>query len=219
MKIKLISSNFDKHRELIFENFNELSSLNIDLFNYGDFNFPSRIKSLHPRLKGKVPKILGWMYDNKTEYDYYIWCDSKFTIKEGCVSELIRQIKDFDLCLFRHPHRNTISEEYEFVKQKMEAKDGYLLERYEGENMEQQIKDYMSDNEFVDNCLFACGLFVYSKRLIENKEYNILKEWFFHNCFYSVQDQLSLPYLLQKFKTNYTTFDFGIFDNTLTVYN
>ncbi len=27
-----------------------------------------------------------------------------------------------------------------------------------------------------------------------------MKEWFYHNCIWSVQDQLSLPYLLHKFK-------------------
>jgi hypothetical protein len=217
IKVKLISANF-KHAKFNFENSSELDNLEIDVFNYDDSNFPSRSNSLHPRLKGKIPKMLGWMYDNEKEYDYYVWSDSKFHFKKKCISELVKQIKDFDMCLFKHPHRSRIIDEYNFVKENIKIGNRYLTDRYDGENMEKQMQDYISDKNFNDNCLFACGLFIYSKKLIANKETNLLKEWFFHNVFYSIQDQLSLPYLVQKFKINYTTFDFDIFNNAFTNY-
>ena len=45
-----------------------------------------------------------------------------------------------------------------------------------------------------------------------------MKEWFYHNCLWSVQDQLSLPYLLQKFKTNYKLFKGNVYNNEYTKY-
>jgi hypothetical protein len=219
MNIKLISANFHNHKKLVYQGTDKDVNLNIDFFNYDDTNFPLRNNSLHPRLKGKIPKMLGWMYDNEKEYDYYIWADSKFTITNQGIPELIRQIKNFDICLFKHPHRHTLLSEYNYIIQKMGEGDRYLIDRYNGENLQQQIKDYFSDKDFNDNELFACGLFIYSNRLIKDKEYNLLKEWYFHNSYYSIQDQLSLPYLLQKLKINHTTFNFNIFHNPFVLHN
>ena len=75
------------------------------------------------------------------------------------------------------------------------------------------ITEYLNDKTFKDDTLIAAGAFVYSKKIIENKDYNIMKEWFYHNCKYSIQDQLSLPYLLHKFNINYKIIDENIFES------
>ena len=53
---------------------------------------------------------------------------------------------------------------------------------------------------------------MYNPRIVENKEHNVLKEWFYQNCLYSVQDQLSLPYVLQKFNIQIKFADTSIYD-------
>ena len=172
---------------------------------------------MHPRLKGKIPKMLEWL--SSPGYDYYIWVDSKFTLNNGIIETLINQLGDADLGLFKHSHRDSVQSELEFVNLLIEQGNHYLNSRYVGEHMDKQVSDYLSDETFVDDKLFAAGCFIYSSKLVENTQYNILKEWFFHNNLYSIQDQLSLPYLLHKFKTKYITFDFDLLNTELMNYN
>lgn len=167
-----------------------------------DLNYPTRAKSMHPRLVGKVPKMLGW--ELYPDYDYYVWVDGSFDIvNPNMVSSFLTLIQDKDLLLYSHPSRSCIWDEYEFCSVSMKSGNQYLLDRYEHENMETQYDLYLSNEDFVDDKLFAAGVFMYSKKLVENKEHNVMKEWFYHNCLYSVQDQLSLPYLLWKFNVSY----------------
>lgn len=215
MKIKLISCNYGDHRKVILNNPIEIEKLGVDVVNYDESNTQSRDKSLHPRLKGKIPKMLEW--ENGEDYDYYIWVDSKFTLNEGAITKLMGYIDGYDLCLFPHPHRSTVTEELGFMKQLMKNGDPYLHERYAGEDMELQLSRYFKSG-FLDDKLFACGCFVYSKRLVENKDFNVMKDWFYHNSLYSIQDQLSLPYLLQKHKINYNIYDFDLLSNHLLIH-
>lgn len=213
MGIKLVSCSFGGHRPLIIHNQAELSRLGVEVALYNDDNTTSRQNAMHPRLKGKIPKMLEW--EDDYNYDYYIWVDSKFTLYDGIITKLMDGIGDADLCLFNHPNRSSIASEYEFMSTLMKGGDTYLNERYVGENMRTQYSRYINDKTYVDNKLFACGCFVYSKRLVENTDYNLMKEWFYHNALYSIQDQLSLPYLLNKFNTKYNTYDFNLLGNHL----
>ena len=138
--------------------------------------------------------------------------DSRFTIsKADSIQWLIDQCQNVDIALFVHPSRCSIKDEYNYVRELISTDNQYLLDRYQGEDMQYQYEVYQRDASFVDNRLFACGLFVYSKRLVANRDNNLMKDWFYHNCLYSVQDQLSLPYLLQKHNTIYNTLEGNIF--------
>lgn len=214
-KIKLISCNFGGHRQLILKNPIEMERLGVEFVNYSDTNTESRDKSLLPRLKGKIPKMLEW--EKNGDYDYYIWVDSKFTLNEGAITKLMSCVDGYDLCLFSHPHRSTVKEEFDFMKTLMSRGDSYLIDRYSGENMEYQILKYNEDG-FKDDKLFACGCFVYSKKLVSNKDFNLMKDWFYHNALYSIQDQLSLPFLLQKHNINYNIYDFNLLNNKILIH-
>lgn len=213
-KIKLISASFGDSESISLLNKQSLIDKGVTLAIYNDKNFISRQNSMHSRLKSKIPKMLEWLNDDLS-YDYYIWIDSKFTISGDCLELLLSHINSHDICLFRHPQRTSISSELEFVQKYMQKNSSYLVSRYQGEDMKKQVDTYLADKSFNDNSLFACGCFVYSKNLVKNKNDNLMKEWFFHNTIYSVQDQLSLPYLLHKYNTNYSCFNFGIFDSAL----
>jgi hypothetical protein len=181
--------------------------------NYNDNNFPLRDKSLHPRLKGKIPKMLDWMYDAIA--DYYIWIDAPFEIvSQDFIQNTLNAIGDNDMCLCKHnSNRSSIQQELVYVKQEMQSNNTYLTSRYSGEDMDRQVSIYLQDKSFIDNNLFEMGFFIYSKKLVENKNYNLMTDWFFHNCLYSIQDQLSIPYLLHKHNVKYTTFNFNVFNN------
>jgi hypothetical protein len=181
-----------------------------DIYKLDNSNFHSRKNAMHPRLVGKIPKMLGW--ELYPDYDYYIWIDNSFSIrKETSIEWLINQLGNTEIALFKHPNRSSIKEEFDFMHYQMVRGDQYLIQRYSGEPMEEQISKYYQNESFIDNKLFACGCFVYSQKLVESSQ-NLMKDWFYHNCIWSVQDQLSLPYLLQKYKTNYNTIEKNIFE-------
>jgi hypothetical protein len=175
----------------------------------------SRRSSLAPRMQAKIPKMLG--YELVPGYDFYIWLDSSFTLAHpDAASWLVSACRDHHLVLFRHPCRSSISEELRYILDEMKAGNTYLTERYQQEPLEEQVKLYLSDPDFTDIGLFACGAFVYRRELLEDPAYNILPLWFYHNARYSIQDQLSLPYLISVMSRsglNVGCFTEGIFTN------
>lgn len=216
-KVVIISADFGNNSNFEFIIPEQVNcNFSYEILSFNDKNTRSRNLALHPRTKGKIPKMLQWM---ETEADYYIWLDSKFKIiSQNFINDIIDQIKGYDLVLFNHPNRTSIKNECDFVINGMKNNDRYLLDRYIGEKMEEQVNEYLKDKTFVDNKLFSLGFFVYSKNLIKNRDYNIMTDWFFHNCYWSIQDQLSFPYLLHKHKTNYKVFEFNIFKNEYVKY-
>jgi hypothetical protein len=177
-KVRIVTADFGNHINNFHYNLpNQNSTLyDIDYECLTDKNTPSRHNSLHPRTKGKIPKMLDWV---EHDADYYIWFDSKFkVVNDNFVEEIIQDLGDFDLGLIKHPQRDSIKSELEFMEKEMINKNDYLISRYEGERMKEQVNFYLSDSNFVDNKLFGLGFFIYSKKLVENKGYNIFTDWF-----------------------------------------
>lgn len=171
-----------------------------------------RINAMHPRLRAKMPKMLQW--SDFPGYDYYIWVDSKLRMDNPKAAEsLVKACSDKDACFFRHSARNSIRLELEHVIDNLNNGSQYLIDRYAGEDMAGQVSSYLADSNFVDHSLFECGAFVYSSRVVQNPDLNLFKEWFYHNCIWSVQDQLSLPYLLQKFGVKYGILEGTVYKN------
>ena len=188
---------------------------NIVLNRIDDSTETSREKSMMPRLRVKIPKMLVW--EDHPGYDYYIWMDASFSLlKSNAIERMIDYCIGWDACFFKHPARTSVKQELDFVVELMINDNQYLIERYSGEKMTEQVDFYAKDLTWKDNLLLACGIFIYSKSVVENKEYNLMKEWFYQNCLWSVQDQLSLPYLLHKFKTNFRLFEQSVYSNQYT---
>lgn len=171
-----------------------------------------RIKAMLPRLRGKMPKMVVW--EDHPGYDYYIWMDARFSILDNsAIERIVDQCLNVNACFFKHSGRNSVKQELDFVVSLMNTGNQYLLDRYEGERMTEQVEHYSKDITWIDNILFECGIFIYSKDIVANKEYNVMKEWFYHNCIWSVQDQLSLPYLLHKFGIKYKLLEGNVYSN------
>jgi len=175
-------------------------------------NQADRLNAMHPRLRAKMPKMLQWA--EFPGYDYYIWVDSKLRIDNPKAAEsLVEACSDKDACFFRHSARESIQLELEYVIDRLNNDSQYIIDRYAGEDMAGQVSSYLADPKFIDDSLFECGAFVYSNRAVQNPDLNLFKDWFYHNCIWSVQDQLSLPYLLQKFRVNYGILEGTVYKN------
>jgi len=186
----------------------------IEFFHLTDANYPLRHKALHPRLQAKIPKMLG--YELYPGFDYYIWLDGNFSlVDQNSVMEFVRSCQGLDACFFAHPYRKTVKDEFEFMLSKLNN-DQYLQDRYHNEYIEEQQQMYSKLEGFDNHSLYAFGSFIYNKNLIEKQEFNIFQQWFYHNSRYSVQDQLSFPYLLLKNKDIY---NIGLLTGRITKIN
>lgn len=180
---------------------------------YDDNNFPGRENAMHPRLKSKIPKMLGWRYHKA---DWYVWMDSSVIIKPGVdiPEAILKTAGNNSLCLFKHTQLNRIQDEAQWVKRAVNSGNPYFKDRFEGEPILRQVKTYLADKDFQDNKLFQMTFFAYhySARAIMN-------EWFIQNCLWSVKDQLSFPYVLSKSKKAYSLFRGNAIDNDLFLWN
>lgn len=214
MKVNITTASFSESS--VCKIVSQDTSHDVVISSYDDMTYPSRITALSPRTKGKIPKMLNWKF---VDADYYIWVDSKFNITNPkFVDWMIDKIGDCDIGLFKHYVRSSIRDELDYMMNEMKKGNHYLLSRYIGEPMTEQVNFYLNDESFKDNKLFACGIFIYKKQLV-NRPCNIMNDWLTENIIWSVQDQLSLPYLLHKHNTNLKIFDDHILYNNFVEYN
>lgn len=173
-----------------------------DFICYNDANFPPRTASFTPRMVSKIPKMLGWLLH--PSYDYYIWIDSDMNMnRPDAVAWFIENINSHDVLFFKHPERSSIKDEIDFIKKQVNAGNEKLQKKVLNEPIEKQVEKYLYDDKFIDNVLIAAGAFCYSRDVVKNTEDNFMKAWFFETCFWSIRDQLSLPYVIQKYRVNY----------------
>jgi len=192
-KIAIITANmgnFDKNIDPVEQ------SVKADFFRFIDSNFPPRYQAMTSRFQARIPKMFGWQM--APGYDYYIWVDSSCAIENpDTVDWFMKQGSVTDLAVFKHPDRNTIQEEADFVKKKVGQKDRYLLSRYDNELIDEEMAEIKADKDYVDDKLFASTAFIYHNT---PKVQAMMKEWWYHTSRYHIIDQLGFPYVLNKFK-------------------
>ncbi len=172
---------------------------------YHDKNTPSRHLSMHPRLKAKIPKMLEWKF---IESEWYVWMDSSVRLKsEDPVDEILTTAGSNPLCLFRHSYGNSIKFEADRVLKDLHDNQPYITKRYRGEPIKEQLNHYLSDNSFIDKRLFGMTFFAYHKSIKR-----LMQDWFYENILWSIEDQISFPYVLYKSGIKYSLFD-GFIDS------
>lgn len=143
--------------------------------------------------------------------DWYIWIDSSLRIiTQTLVDDVIAIAGQNPICLFRHHERNSIREEVDYCSRKILEGNSYFINRYAGEPMLGQLQSYCSDSQFRDDALFAMGFFAYHVSAA-----SLMQEWFMHNILWSIQDQVSFPYVLKKSGLGYSLIPGTISSNSL----
>lgn len=169
---------------------------------YRQKTYPSDEENYN-RLIAKLPKMQFYKFVPNV-YDYFIWCDSKFTLEEGWLGYILNLIEEngnSEMIVSLHGERNSILEEFNYMKYYMirYASPG-LVSKYDLAKMEKQIQFYLKDKSFTDNKLYELPLIIYSKDILNKKLF--LEEWYLHNYFFTIQDQLSLPYVIHRYNIN-----------------
>lgn len=159
----------------------------VDYFHFTDKNFPPRSKAMTPRLQARIVKMFSWqMVPN---YNYYLWVDSSCRLNHPeAVKWFLDQCED--IVVFKHPHRNTVQEEADYLKYRLSINCPYITPRYENELIDEQLKE-VDPNQ----TLYASTAFMYRNC---PEVQRVLKEWWYHTSRYHSIDQLSLPWVLSQ---------------------
>lgn len=170
----------------------------VDNVRFRQFMYPAE-KATRNRLIAKLPKMQFYKLLDK-EYDFYIWMDSKFTLLDNWLDGVLKWIELYgqhDLVICQHSERRSIESEYVYMKHHARKKSKNICSKYVLKDMHYQIQDYLSDAGFTDDQLYEAGFLLYSRNILNHKDF--LDAWYAHNYYYTIQDQLSLPYVLQKY--------------------
>jgi len=154
----------------------------------------------YSRLIAKIPKITFYKLVPQN-YDYYIWLDSKFIIYNhwlDYVLWLINKYPDNDIITSSHSERKTIQQELDLMNEQiLKYKTKSFLTKYNLLEIDQQVKLYLKSPKFIDDKLYELTMIIYSSKILGKTDF--LDEWYAHNFFFSIQDQLSFPYLCKKY--------------------
>lgn len=189
MKILVLTANLGK-----FENVKENveQSIEHDFFRFTDENFPPRFNSLTPRLQARIPKMFGWQMC--PGYDIYLWVDSSCILSHpDSIKWFLEHLKGKEVAVFKHPNRDSIQSEADYLKHRLKIKCPYITPRYENELIDEQLKEIKANVDFYDNHLFASTALIYRPTERVKK---MMKDWWYHTSRYHSIDQLSLPYVL-----------------------
>ena len=140
--------------------------------------------SLPPSLSAKIPKFRPDLF---IDTESSVWVDANFRDPENWINSVSKNIlTGCDLALFKHPSRNSVSEEIIASS----AKFKYALIDFISQ------VEYYSGQGFTDTeGLYACGIIA---RNHTSQNVFLGNEWLLQNIIWNTQDQISLPYVLYK---------------------
>jgi hypothetical protein len=137
----------------------------------------------HPRLAAKRPKMMPWLF---TDCDAAVWLDASFEIVNPAFSQWTRDHLNFnDFIVWLHPEgRIDIRQEVEVC---------WFFDKYKDYPLREQLAHYVADGMPENWGLFAGGTVGY--RFTDGAR-GFGERWYAENVKWSIQDQVSLPYLL-----------------------
>lgn len=146
---------------------------------------------MSPRLASKLPKFHSFNY---VDADVAVWLDGSFSIvREGFRDFCMDSLGDHDFVTWAHPDRGQRNCLY--------REAGYCKDwpKYADYPISEQVEHYRSEGMPQDFGLWACGTIVWRNNE-RSKQFGSL--WLAENVRWSIQDQISLPYLVWKHRPN-----------------
>lgn len=159
-------------------------------------------ENMAPRLASKYPKMQPFDF---VDADTVVWLDAAFHVThEGFKDFCLNALGDNHFVVWSHPdraHRNCLFDEATLCQDWVKYRDYPIreqVEHYEAEGMPRGFG------------LWACGTIVW-RNSVEAIEFGRL--WLQENVKWSIQDQISFPYLLWKYPLMFAEFPDHEYDN------
>lgn len=172
---------------------------------FTDENFPPRQNAMTPRMQARIPKMFA--HQLVPDYDVYVWHDASVRfMRRDTLAWLVDKIKQSDIAVFKHPDRETVLEEADYLKERLYLesigkKRKYVLPRYEGEWIDEHLEEVDPNRE-----LLASTVFVYRNF---PRVQQALKEWFYYTSRYHIIDQLGFPEAIKDLRVNVIPDDYS----------
>lgn len=136
------------------------------------------------RLAAKLPKFRPDLF---VKNECSVWLDAACRDPSAWLSHTAGELlSQNDLWAFRHPDRQCIYAEAEKCKD---------WKKYRDWPIDRQILKYKNEGYPVNGGLWACGVIM---RRHSDSIKRFGDEWYLENSMYSIQDQISFPYLLWR---------------------
>lgn len=163
-------------------------------------------KADHPRLAAKRPKMMPWLY---TESGSSVWIDGAFEVRDGRFAAFAREhLARHDFVVWQHPEdRDCLYQEADYCQD---------WPKYSSDPIRQQVRRYR--NEFMPERfgLYAAGTVGMNHT---GKAKCFGRAWWDECNRWSIQDQISLPYLLWCHAMPFGTWDAHEFHNDMLTYH
>ena len=136
------------------------------------------------RRDAKVYKILPFAF--LPNYDFYFWVDSTHTLSTNPVEVIETYLEDSDVAVFKHPERDCIYIEGNFVKQI----------GFDHPNLLEDQLAFYNDMRYPDNN----GLYELPARVQRNTHLTQRMGWMWWEqiCMFSSRDQISFPFVCHQ---------------------
>jgi hypothetical protein len=137
---------------------------------------------LPPRLAAKIPKFRPDLFVTS---EYSVWVDASLRDQTGWLkSASQKSLKFHDFVLFQHPDRSSVADEIIASRQSP---------KYDAAPLENQLAHYVKEGFKDDLGLWACGVIArkHTRNVID-----FGNAWLVENMAWTIQDQISLPYLV-----------------------
>ena len=120
------------------------------------------------------------------DYDYYFWIDSTHTLQANPQEVISKYLSDSDVAVFKHPQRNCIYIEGEFVKQI----------KFDHPNLLEDQLEFYKDMCYPKNN----GLYELPVRVQRNTKLTQQMGWMWWEqiCMFSSRDQISFPFVCHQ---------------------
>lgn len=142
-----------------------------------------QVGGLHPRLVGKFVKCRPWEY---ADADVFVWMDGSFELKPEAIEQMVVELGDGLVGFFPHEARTSIVSEASYSSR---------LPKYEGLPVVEQAEFYVGLGLPGPSGLWAGGLFIW-RDCSEVRQLGQL--WLDEICRWTIQDQISLPFVLWR---------------------
>lgn len=160
----------------------------------------------HPRLAAKRPKMVPWLY---TRHSTSVWIDGAFEIVDKRFAAFAADhLRQYDFVVWQHPEpRNCLFQEATYCQD---------WPKYCGDPIREQVASYRAAGMPEGFGLWAAGT-VGMRHTADAKGFGWA--WLDECHRWSIQDQISLPFLLWSRQKTFGTWDAHEFHNDLLRYH
>ena len=136
-----------------------------------------------PRMAAKEPRCLPQLW---TDADIIVWLDAHLEVRSrSFVRELVSQLGDGRIGMFRHTYHRAISQEARLASQ---------LDKYRGYDLLGQVRHYLDEGHPDSWGMWTTGVMV--RRPSDTLEFGNV--WLDEIKRWGPEDQISLPYALRR---------------------